>query len=448
MIDELDQISRPKKDTKYSKKKTLNTGLKKVATVLLYTALGLMVIPETTNVIKIDTQKHKSNSQIVEDAQYFGADMRVAQYFANSNFLIKTDFRRLPHNNDNPIYVGVSNAFDENEKLMINNVLDYYENLFSNINDHYKFKVVNVAEAYFQSIIGNNVLYYFEKSINAKGLNVSRPNLLNFNYTKNSTIIIDKKITNELEKYYTIMHETAHAFGLGDIYTADVSHFDTFMYGSSFAYNVQMLYPNDVAMFYAMYGEDFRNGQEINQSKLLQAQNSFENYKDLFYNKSINLINEIYSFDNMSQIDQETINDNVFSFGMNNYNEKTTQIENFVYNIKINNEQDATFSITDGENQILWQTVTKYDYCNGAIFLPSVYFSSGQYPSSQSSQNSIKSAEFFVVAKFNGAHQLFAPDSNFKTVLTLDNVDMKMQNQKKNAFASKEEQKQENYIEL
>ena len=451
MIDEQDQDQFFRKkldDKKYSKKKTLKTGLKKVATALLYTTLGLMVVPEISNVIKINTQDHKSNSQIIEDAHYFDADMRVAQYFGNSNFLIKTDFRRLPHNNDKPIYVGVSNVFDENEKVMIKDVLLYYEDLFSNINSHYKFKVVNVPEAYFQSIIGNNVLYYFEKNINGEGLNASRPNLLNFNFTKNSIITIDKNLTDEVEKYYTVMHETAHCFGLGDVYETSVRHFDTFMHGSPLAHDVKTLYPNDVAMLYAMYGEDFRNEEEINQTKLLQAQNSFENYKDIFYDKAIKSITEKYLFNNIAEIDQETINNKVFNFYMNIYNEKTLQLEEFIYKIKIDSEKDATFSITNEQNELLWQTPIKYDYYNGALFLPSVYFESGQFPSVDPSENSVESAEFFVIAKFNGVCQFFAPDSNFKTILTLGDKDLDMPNQQKVVFMQNKEHKHEKHIEF
>lgn len=448
MIDDLDfdQVLNLKYDSKkYANKKTLKAGLKKVATAMLYTALGLMIIPEATNAIKIQSQNYKTDSQIVEDAQYFNADMRVSNYFASANFLTKTNFKRLAHNNDNPIYVAISNNFDNNEKLIINNVLDYYEDLFLNINSHYKFKVVSEVEAYLQSLTGKNVIYYQEKNLKVNGLNVTKPNLLNFNFTKDSTIKIEKDITDEVEEYYIFMHETAHAFGLGDVYTSSVRHYDTFMYGSHFAQEVKMLYPNDVAMLYAMYCEDFRSGREIDQNKLLQAQTSFENYKDLFYDKAFQSISGNYAYAN--EIDEEAVNNNIFSFTMMNYNENSNNVDYFKYKFAFNNEKDMLLSITDQQNNELWQTTTNYDFYNGSIFMPSVYFSSGQYPS-QDNDNPIKTTEFFAISKVNGAYVLFAPDSNFTTVLTTSDKTLEAFGHKNNMQTPKVASKLEKSIVL
>lgn len=419
---------------KYHKKKSIKNALKSVVMATMYTTLGLITIPETMNAIKIDTQNYKSNVQILEDAKHFNADMRVAEYFGSANPFSKTKFKRLPHNNDAPIFVGVSEKFDAVEKDKIKNIFNYYEDLLSAINPHYKFKLVSQGEAYLQSLIGNNVLYFGEGDLlpGKYGVNFARSNLLNANFVKDSIIRIKDYFRSEQYQYYTFMHETAHSIGLGDIYTTEINHGDTFMYGSDFAVSMQMLFPNDVAMLYAMYGENFRNNDnKIDENKLASSKQSFEVYKDRFYEKAVQIIADIYQLGNKGNIDAETIQNKVFAYEAYGYNPKAGDAEIFKYRIRVVDENNASFVILNEKNEVLWETLTRYDYYDGAIFFPSLYFEKGKFPTLHDlgenfSQISPKSSEFMVIALYNGNYQLLTPDKLIKMKLNLQDKNTEM----------------------
>lgn len=398
---------------KFEKKKPIKNAFKNLTVATIYATFGLICMPESFNAIKIAIQNYKSDEQIRSDADYFNADLRVANYFAQSNIITKTNFKRMPYNTNAPIYVGVSSQFDSEENSVINNVISYYGKLFENINSNYKFKIVNSFEAYLLSIIGYNVIYIGEYDLKDYGLNLERANLVNFNFIKNSRILLSTKCESKGNMYYTLMHEMAHSFGLGDVYSSENVHLDTLLSGSDFANKIEMLYPNDVAILYAMYGQNYN--VEYNLNNALQ---SFESYKDEFYQKASLILQSEYSYENKNYIEENILIDDTFNFESYYFNKELNTYTLYKYQINILDEDNASVKIYGQNDNLLWQNETKYDYYDGAVYFPSLYFEKSEYPPLfDSTLYEPTSTQFMALAKFDNLYSLFAPDSLFKTTV-------------------------------
>lgn len=391
---------------KYSKKrsiagKVLNAGMMAI--------IGAILIPETLSATKM--RNYKTNQQITFDAQYFDANMDIANIMGqNGNF--KTTYKRLRHNGEKPIFVTISEKFSPDEVEAIKDVLNYYQQLFSKINSNYRFKVVNGEKAIFEKMLGNTVINFDENTSLTQGyagLNLLRANFLNPNFLKTSRIYIDPSLTEAYDKYYVYMHELAHAFGLGDVYeTLTPNHYgNTFLSGSAFAYEVNMLYPNDVAMLFAMYGESYRNGKKILPQELEKSQKAFEEYKQAFYQKAKQVICEQYSLDasKIDKIDVDTIQNKSLFHSRTYFNQLDGSFVVMDYQIDFLDNKKALFKILDNK-EVITQVETPYEIYDGMVFLPALHLPQGLAPNF----GSFGKETFMLMSIYQNKGQLYSID--------------------------------------
>lgn len=369
-----------KSEKKYSKLKKILNGVLDAALIGTSTVFVGAAVSEGVAAVKPLLNEYKNDEQISQDSMLFDANMDLANIHAR-NVIFKTEFKRLPHNGDKPIYVSIDSKFNEDEVEQINKALEYYEDLFKDINSNYRFEVVSKEKVFIEHTFGNTTIT-FEKDelpIFAAGLNKQRANLLNSNFLRQNNIIISN---NALDYYYTLIHEIGHSFGLADVTRdfTDVDYHNTFYSQTEINKRVSMLYPSDVAILYSMYGQYYRDGNNLLPEKVEIAKQSFEDYKTKFYQKLTDVTLSYFNVENQFidiQALQSTtlVNQNVFIFDPN-----ISAVSRYIYETQIIDENNASFVIKDCSGNMLYETTTRYEQHEGMIYLPAVHLKNGQYP--------------------------------------------------------------------
>ena len=378
---------------KYSK-------LKKIFGVVIDAALTGYIValvgPELIAGAKPLFEDYKNNETITQDALFFDANMDIANIYADKT-LFSTTYKRLPHNGDKPIFVFIDSSYTKDEVQLIENALDYYQELFTDINPNYKFEIVSKEKAFAEKMLGNTVITFEGGEIPeyASGVNKSRPVLVNPNFIRNNEIRIKSENLTPFEQYAIIIHELGHSFGLADSYHTEIKYHNSSFNQSETFLKLGMLYPNDVAILYAMYGENYRKDGLIVQEELEKSQGKFEEYKAKFYDKLSEVFQTTLNIqDKMQNLDTE--NFNFLNQSIYFYNQTTSRHEKYYYQIKLLDEINAEFVIKDATQNVLYTTTTKFESHNGMIYLPAVHLEKGPYPD----KNATESAESYEMYAF------------------------------------------------
>ena len=281
---------------------------------------------------------------------------------------------RMKHNNDEPIYVSISDKYSTEEKAYIQWSLDYIFGVVGSINSHYTYKIVDESERESHSKIGKTTIFYDVKEINyetklgndrANGSITCEKDFLSKISGKplyNSySICYDREIhknDSPEHKQYTFMHELLHAFGFGDVYNRT----EQFSYTSKFHGNTVMnttignkincLTPNDYRALIAAYAP------KMNSEQLVQFINEYvqkiSDY-DSFYYRTLSALCE-YNLGTESDLD--TSQNYILSHTFQVVDQEESIVENLYITIR---DGKYYLSIVDKNNNLI-------DSADGEIF--------------------------------------------------------------------------------
>lgn len=320
----------------------------------------------THKAILSNAQYLKPTSQIEADAGFLGADMLVMKNDA-INFGINPNtgeyVRLRPNGKDEPIYVTLDQSIDDKLAGYIDKSLDYVEDIFSNINDQYKFKVVSNSEYQQKMLAGKAVIKYQKKDIassDAAGTCSSGSNKTFIDdilgndktnvYITDSVITIDEPVYNSCSEYEVLSilnHEILHCFGLGDVYSGNIDT-GSFM-SSQNGYFCNLISPNDFRMLYAAYGDKHldENGN-VDYKKLEEIKEKLDQYEHEYYNIYSKRIMNLKGVSNVVKINKNEYNNKSFVTRL-----KKASEPNCRYIIKLDIEgEKVTFNLYKNDEKI------------------------------------------------------------------------------------------------
>lgn len=317
-----------------NKIKKSNKLIDKLLNITLASSIAFSGFQVTRNIIVSNTSCLKPQTQINMDADLFDADLDIMKFYNNNHIT------RLKHNGDEPIFVTIDKDItDEKLKTNIHKSLEYVENIFTDINDKYRFQVVDKETANLKKTFSKTVIEYTTSSkieSSTYGNNLSKRNKtlleesLNFNldnvYNINSVITINEKYINEgitEDKLLSILiHELLHSFGLGDIYSNDLDRL-TFM-NVNYGFFSEIISPNDLRNLYAAYCEKhIKENGELDFITVHEIQQKIKTYEEEYY-KHINekiikktMLTDIKNFNTLNGTFAFIINNKKYRFNIN-----------------------------------------------------------------------------------------------------------------------------------
>ena len=281
----------------------------------------------TRQAILSNTKYLKPTAQVEREAEFLDADLSLMEKAAKELYK-NADIIRLKPNKGESIYVNIDKNVSSETTTLIKNSLNYFENLFKDINSDYRFKIVNDAEFFANKLIGKTTIKFkMEKFasnlLHGHANNQSNKNAYDklFNNTSTNLYFIDNVITlnedvfptlNEKQKTYTINHELLHCFGLADVYEG-YKDYSSYIFNASPLEN-RLLSPNDIKLLYSAYGNKHINEDgSINNEKLNEFKTKMEAYEQVFHKQSVSDISLIQK-NNYINFDKSEIENRLFSF--------------------------------------------------------------------------------------------------------------------------------------
>lgn len=250
------------------------------------------VVEEETNV-NLDYASMEQVYSLMADLNADNSYFRTYQNFAD---IRKPDvFNVLNHNGGEPIYIVISDDFDEESKKLITQAVDTVFGIVSQINDKYTYQVVDKAPKGKCSIqyrildvnVGGYAWYDFEyKTIRSRGGVV----------TLDTSIVNKKETQNDL--LYTSTHELLHIFGFRDVYNNSDSKFVGQRYSKTFMTTTFFLStstefvpisPNDYKLLLSAYAPQATTEEEYKET-LNKIDNLATAYETEYYKRSVDFV--------------------------------------------------------------------------------------------------------------------------------------------------------------
>jgi hypothetical protein len=388
---------------------------------------------EIANSVKIKKEdEYKTTENIVDDIENFKADPFVIEYYSQ-NIKRKAEYVRLPHNDTKPIYITFSDDYTKEDLEVSMAGLKYYEDLFKEINPKYRFEVVSDDKAVTNHFLGNTTIHFKKlsnKSFN--GVTQQRGNWFQPNFTRISIIKVDfESYATYDEKLYTVLHELAHTFGLGDVYPKEVNklHYDTFLYPIEVNDKILKLYPNDYALLHVLYNQSLRdeNGNIIDEN-LEKSKQLINKYEENFYSKFESLLSQELNYEFVEELKAIDLENNTFSFYPIALNFQKNKPMNFEYKFHFKPKTNqAELSIFNSEGTLLYKTTTQTKQIGNIIYMPSLELSKGPFPgASYNWEDSLPTNLFLGFAKMDKEYTLidigFGQVISLKTEESIDNT--------------------------
>ena len=267
---------------------------------------GLIVLSGTAfttylqikNFSKKEIANQKPYEYVLKDSESLNVDMSVANNFNEKRNNEKN--YRLKFDDDKPVIVEYEETMEEREIGIIKNVVDYYNKIFSTINENYRFTVQKEGEKIDKGV---SVISFENGTLTggAKGREFTEKTAL---YQKEGVFVEKAKIVVDwetLEKrgdtyiFSIALHEFAHTLGLGDVYhegdnkTSNYVDTTTLMQAKG-KYN-EVLYPSDYAILQALYSNEYAKHENY-QDAVRIVDEKIEKYTKLFYKQYAEAIKE------------------------------------------------------------------------------------------------------------------------------------------------------------
>ena len=308
----------------------------------------------------------KPYNYVLRDYQNFKVDTEIADALNYSCGYAKN--MRLKFSDSKPVIVDCEEGMEVREKEIVQKIVDYYNMIFSTINDNYKFVIKNDSVALDST---DTVISVSNGDLSgALGQHVSNfemPDLGEGTFVVKSEIVLDWNAIKDMDDLYVfgvILHEFGHALGFGDVYyegdVKNVSYMDmtTMMQLSNVVTNV--LYPNDYAVLQALYSNEYQKHDNY-EDAVKVVNEKIANYTRKFYEYYAGIMKDRYGATDL--LAEGEIGNNVTWFGDYTNNFDTNYELNFLENNK------CELIIRDKTGNILEKGEGETLFVNGVLFV-------------------------------------------------------------------------------
>lgn len=253
------------------------------------------------------TETFDSENYVEIDLGYSSQEEKeqIADYLECDTYAIniknRDTFEVLIHNDNEPIYVVFDEKMDDSYKQITKEVLDYVFKIVNKINDNYTYKIIDNNEQIYgfstaikygvdNEMLNHGVCY---QSFYEDGYSFGASIYLNTNCLKT------EKEEDIINTYYTILHETAHAFGFDDTYFSGANRKTDNVYANTIMclprytksnpneFAVKHFSPNDLRCLIALYAKKgtIQNKDELEKLKVMADKYEQEYYKKYIENE-------------------------------------------------------------------------------------------------------------------------------------------------------------------
>ena len=338
------------RENKFKEKSNLNIYL---AGSVVLTSICVTTYVGSNYEIMSSVNHFKNQKQITKDASSLGVDLDASS--VREDKLVRFAFPK-----EGDVYVIYDVNMTQVEKEYIKETVDYYNNIFKNIDGNYSFTLVDskfsIKETDSYIKFNNKDLEGLDKGLNKSSLS----NKLKYGYfISNSEIYINwNKLHDASDTMirYIFNHEFAHSLGLNDVYIDSHKSFNTNTIMNVFnSYTLDVLYPNDYAILQALYSNSCNNYKRYNEA-INEMKNEINEYRNYFYDYYSSIIkNNNPKYGSMNKEYLHSITE----IGWNSYQ------GDYKCSLNIDNDR-CTLKVKDGDKII--------DSSNGDI-----YWSNGMY---------------------------------------------------------------------
>lgn len=357
----------------------------KIAKFVAITTLASAAVCRISRSIYVSTFRYfKNNDLISQVADKLDADMDIMTYEKYNDQLV-----RLKPNDDGKISVYIAKDIPQRTYQNIENSLDYFNNIFSNINNKYNFTIVDFAKYSADKLLQKSTIKFdykvLDDNINAFNSHLQTiyelPKKLiaesknNGKYCVSSTISLNKTYFDKEEyddslQRYTIRHELLHSFGFNDVYTK-ITDFSTLMNVENMSITNEIS-PSDMSRLFIAYCDDYVNDNNtINYEKLDEIKDYLSEYQTTYFTHIADTLkkafnNKVYDFSN------EELRHFGASYGLLDVKMQNDMQYEYVYNkhaIDPNNSYYGKGDIIKGSDFAILPKITINNLCRYYIIL-------------------------------------------------------------------------------
>lgn len=314
-------------------------------------------------------ENQKPYEYVLRDYENFNVDTYIVDLYNKAQFRDK--HIRLKMDEDRPVVVDCKGNMDEEEKEIIEKVVNYYNDIFKTINENYKFVIkddnIDVDK-------DDTVIYIYNASIlgTAKGVYGKSSTVgdkENGLFVSKAQILVDwdniKEMNDEALAYYVFFHEFGHALGLGDVY-ARGNHKNTDVLDMNTVMQVENdfnshLYPNDYAILQALYSNEYtKHNNYYDAVKVVN--NKIEKYTEYFYKCYAEFLKS--EFNVIENMDMNKISSKL------SWNGGYKSSVDLKYELELRDDNTCLFTITNKKTgEILEQSVGETVIIDGVMFI-------------------------------------------------------------------------------
>lgn len=324
--------------------------IKLTAGVLIGTTL---TIGSSVAISEISHSDNSTPAQVLKLEEVLGG---------NSEFRYDSG-NRLKYNTNEPIYISISEEFNTEQKQIIINTLDTVFGYVAQVNDNYKYKIVEDID---------NIKYFNKTKISFEFSDLDKDTGGTANighdiwifsskgyFINSGKIKIDRNTTTGFK--FMILHELLHCFGFKDLYDSDTNYFGDWI-------NFQdLITPNAYNSLLAMYTPDLSKLSKDERKEQIRAlQQKSNKYKQFYYStcsKRIKQLEQNYGIDKKLSPISGDVNIIFNDVSLSN---------NFITSICIKTKDNKYTLATYNGNELIEKVSGECQNIDGIIYLENV----------------------------------------------------------------------------